>query len=66
MSNQYMVGVVGGGCPKVVHDSLASARKEAERLAAQPQNKQNHIYVFRVEDCLSPLSTHQWEKYRGT
>ena len=60
-----MVGVVGEGCPKVVHDSLASARKEAERLAARPQNKQQRIYVFRVEDYLAPLSTHQWSKYRG-
>lgn len=45
---KYMCLVVGGGTPRVLHDTLQAAETEAKRLAAQRKNIGKEVKVLNV------------------
>lgn len=59
----YMVSVQGGSAPSALHETLESAKAEAEaeRLAEQPRNRHAIIHVVQIIDVLEPRNTHEWE-----
>ncbi len=48
-SAKYMVSVVGGSAPVIVHDDYDIAVEEAERIAKQPKNLGKEVYVLKVK-----------------
>lgn len=58
---QFMVSVSGATAPQAIHSTIESARKEAERLAAKPCNKNSTVTLLMVVDVLLPAVTHTWE-----
>jgi hypothetical protein len=59
----YMVYVEGRNHPCVVHNTLKSAKDEAERLAAQPDNKMRMIYIAKIYMTGVPVTERQWSTF---
>lgn len=58
----YMVYVDGKTGPSKEHAYMTDAVVEAERLAAQPDNKLRKIYILKVEKVNEPVITREWKE----
>ena len=58
----YMVYVHGKTGPSKEHTYMTDAVTEAERLAAQPDNKLRKIYILKVEKVNEPVITRTWKE----
>lgn len=59
----WMVSVQGGNAPSKYHSTLVDAKAEAERLACLTGNRNNRVYVLKVEAVLEPKNSHQWNDF---
>jgi hypothetical protein len=61
MNGKYLVSVCGSHAPLKMHDTLESAKDEAERLSRLKDNRYSAIYVVQIIDSLVPATSHKWE-----
>jgi hypothetical protein len=61
MNGKYLVSVCGSHAPLKMHDTLESAKTEAERLSRLKDNRDSAIYVVQIQASLIPASSHKWE-----
>ena len=63
--NYWMVSVQNGQAPSKYHASLDEARQEAYRLSLMPGNRNNRVYVLKVQAVLEPRNSHEWTVFES-